>query len=338
MCREDNEGTPAQESTYTAIWSAEYPDGFITGCKYTPNDLVLDGDVVSGTFGEPEIFNCRVQDENGDAAFPLTEGTLDAGDVYNNPYFYPTDPDDWDKPWMVFWPKVFYSAETVDVEGTYIGLGIYEWNRSTGILTFLRYEEGVVFNSNTEYGANVAGNDISCIGVIWDNVGQQIRFNMHYNGAGIPLSTGRYIAQFGTLGVDITDDSPDINEREAISRGFDAVIGLNYASTAQLLRPQRGSNQGPDLAKTRRVDQVGMILHRTGPFLLGTDPTNTEFMDPKTPTEEVLATGQRPLYTGVFHDRVADKYSYDGQISWTMDRPGPGAFLAVGGFRNTQDR
>lgn len=331
----DSTGHP-NETVYSLARSLEFPNGWVTGVLYTGDDDV------SGTLGSPEIMNCRIRDKNALPVVPFEDAGknhlgdfTDDADDYMNPYFFPSDPDDPSKPWMVFWPKIYFSSETIDDTGTYITMRVFQWDPLGRVMTQMENLEGSLFDVFDETSEVNAGNEVTDIGVHWTNAEGKIYIYLRYAHGASPLAGSSIVSHFGTFTVDFSEGSTDIVTREITTRGFDAVVGLNYASQAQLLRPENGTKAGPDLAKTRRIDQVGMIMHRTGPFRLGTDFVT---MDSHTPSEELLETGQRPLFTGIFHDSVADDYGYDGQIAWKMDRPGPGSFLAVGGFRNTQDR
>jgi hypothetical protein len=325
-------------TTYIDNSNSEYPQGWVTGIEFIDDTA---GD--AGTVGDPEIMNCRVR-EDGSSAIPFADGgqnkdgdyTSDADD-YQNPFFFPIDEDNPNKPWLVFWPKIYNSVESVATTGTYLRLKIFQWDPLQRTMSLLDDREGSMFDTLDDLGVSRTGNEMQDIAIHWDKSDGMIYVASAWAG-GDPIGSRNVISTFGTIVIN-TDEvaGNDIVKQEALNRGFDATIGLNYVSRAQLLRPQRGSNGGPDLGKTRRVDQFAMITHRTGPFKIGTS-FDDGYLENVTPDETILETGQRPLYTGVIHGNLADDYGFNGQIAWEMDRPGPGSYLAVGGFRNTQDR
>ncbi len=336
-CQAELAATASPSSSYILAQTTEYPSGFMTAIHYT-----ADPSGKGGTITSPEFFNCRWRDSSSTAMIPFADAGKDKTgavddfqDDYLCPSVFPTDTTDALKPWMVFFPRQYYNRPDLEDSGTFMGVRIFQWSPVSGTATELDYKEGSLFDITTELGVSKYTNNPASIYVHWNQTTNAIQLQILYFGT-VPAADRFVITDFGSLTVDVGAGG-DARKLEALNRGFDAVIGLNYVSQGQLLRPQDGSAGGPDLAKTRRVDQIGMILHRTGPFRIGTE-FGTGNMESVTPSEVVEETGQRPLFTGVFHDTVPDDYSFDGQIAFEINRPGPGSFLAIGGFRNTQDR
>lgn len=118
------------------------------------------------------------------------------------------------------------------------------------------------------------------------------------------------------------------------------VVGLNYESEGQILRPiiqqNTGALNGPALAKTRREHQYGVLLNRTQGIEFGTDFGDLKTANLRQPDGTPYTLVE--LYSGVFHDILQDDYGYDSMLAWRITRPYPATVLAVGPFIATQDR
>lgn len=335
----DIAGTLTISTPYSLATATDHPDGYTTSVIYTPTVGGKGGSVSSA-----ELLNCRFRDTEANAILPFDDAGFNSLDVrdssaddYWNPSVYPTDPTNHLKPWLIFYPKSYYSADTIDTEGTFLDIRVFQWSPVSGTATELEHLEGVLFNINTEFAVSNVQNLMQNVLVAWDQVSGEIEVLIDYNKAANPLPTTTTISSFGTLIVDVADDSTDIRRQEALNRGFDAIVGLNYRSKFQLLRPQNGSQAGPDLGKHRQLDQFATQVHRTGPYRVGTE---FDWMDDIVAETSVEASGRRPLFSGVFRGTVSDNTEdtqYDGELAISQDRPGPGTFLAVGVFKNTQD-
>jgi hypothetical protein len=123
---------------------------------------------------------------------------------------------------------------------------------------------------------------------------------------------------------------------------FSIVVGYEYTSTGQILRPQSsrdtGAQNGPGFGKTRRIHQFAAQLHNTvaGKISFGTATAKLYPALMKSPGGTSYTPDQ--LYSGVFQTTLEDDYGYDGQIMWECANPYPASVLAVGGFIQTQDR
>lgn len=121
-------------------------------------------------------------------------------------------------------------------------------------------------------------------------------------------------------------------------------VGFTFTSQGQLLRqvaPQSsGARNGPALGKTRRTQQIGLLLQNcptNGAVTMGTDFAHLTGLFPTDATKETpLPAGQ--LFSGSLWDILEDTYSLDGMIAWQITRPYPLAICAVQGFLHTQDR
>jgi hypothetical protein len=330
--------TASPSSSYILAQAAEYPTGFMTAVHYT-----ADVSGKGGTISSPEFFNCRWRDDTANAVIPFadtgkdkTGATGDFQDDYLCPSVFPTDPDDPLKPWMVFFPRQYYNRPDLDDSGTFMGVRIFQWSPVSGTAIEVGYKEGSLFDITVELGVSKYTNNPASINVHWDRTTDAIQLQILYFGT-VPAGDRFVISDFGTLAVDVTDNSEALVQQNATTRGFDAVIGVNFRSNFQLLRPQQGSQTGPDLGKNRYLDQFATQVHRTGPYLVGTEFDTMDAILAQTATE---ASGRRPLFSGVHRDNVSDNTEnnqFDGQLALSQDRPGPGSFLAVGVFKSTQD-
>jgi hypothetical protein len=120
-----------------------------------------------------------------------------------------------------------------------------------------------------------------------------------------------------------------------------AVIGYNYTSQGQLVRPEApqdaGAQNGPALGKVRRLHKFAALF---GGAVSDTVSFGTDFSVLRPATfygRQNQDLGQQVIYTGVHRNNIDDEYSLDGQICWQVSRPYPCTLAMVGGFINTQD-
>ena len=118
------------------------------------------------------------------------------------------------------------------------------------------------------------------------------------------------------------------------------VIGFNYTTQVQLVRPQVEQDlklpTGPGLGKVRRIAQVGFLFHATGPLYYGTVLTTLHKAQFKSKGGTPYISSE--LFTGVFWDTIDDTSSFDGQICWQIARPTQATVVSVSGFLHTSER
>lgn len=112
--------------------------------------------------------------------------------------------------------------------------------------------------------------------------------------------------------------------------------GYGYNSDGQLLRLEAGSADGTALGKTRRIHEVGMLLHRTLGLKIGMDFDELDTITFR--TSATASDGPPALFSGVLVESVEADYDYDNQFCWRQDQPLPGTILAIMPKMHTQDK
>lgn len=120
---------------------------------------------------------------------------------------------------------------------------------------------------------------------------------------------------------------------EAISVTIPVVIGKQYTSDGQTLRPALGVDMGlrtHGMGKTRRSHEFAALLNYAVEISFGTTFSN---IDPITLTIDTeTAWPQDERYTGVYRGTLTDDYGYDSMICWRVNRPWPAMVCAVSAF------
>lgn len=119
------------------------------------------------------------------------------------------------------------------------------------------------------------------------------------------------------------------------------VIGFNYESQGQGLRPQTpadtGSKNGPGFGKKRRVARYAMQLVNAVSLRIGTNLNKTK----PVPLMKVESGGRKlnylEMYSGIIRDTLDNDYSYDSMLAWKITRPYPCTVTIIGGFIETVD-
>ena len=246
---------------------------------------------------------------------------------YGSASVFPSDPNDSQKPWFVFFPR-FYADGTDDIDK--LGIAAYLWdpnggNNKAGYGTFLSFAKGKLYDVTIDgLPANQSFN--RSVSIYWDRVDN----NLYVISGGVSVSNNA-VSQFGTFepttGAVTTVDEAHI----------DGVLGCNYRSRFQLLRPDvdAGAQNGPALGKTRRIDNYSLLAYRTGSFFIGADDfTKLDAVVMVKPD----TLGRRPLFTGVFYNSLSSDYNFDNMTIGEFRRPVAGAIAAISGFLSTQDR
>lgn len=120
------------------------------------------------------------------------------------------------------------------------------------------------------------------------------------------------------------------------------VIGYNYQSQGQLLRPQlpqaTGAKNGPGHGKKRRIARYAMQFVNSLGVQVGTD-FNTMY---DAPLGNVEAGGKNleylDMYSGIVAETLNCDWSFDGQIAWQTTRPYPATVTNISSFISTEDK
>lgn len=120
-------------------------------------------------------------------------------------------------------------------------------------------------------------------------------------------------------------------------------VGYSFTSQGQILRPiaqnEAGTQQGPALAKTRREQQFGLLVHRSGYWAeFGTTFDHLRPAQFSNRPDGGTPIGQSDLKSGIHWNTLDDDYNYDSMFCWSVAKPVPLTILAVGNFLAGQDR
>ena len=244
---------------------------------------------------------------------------------YCNPTVLPFDPNDESKPWLLFFPRIYRESGDRDK----LGIRIYEWNPLTEKARFLSFSNGQVYTLGTDVDADVNPNTAN---VTWDRDTGQLTALITSNSPG---EADVIVAEFGTF-------SPVLSTTTIVDeRHIDAILGCNYFSRAQTLRPDIGvgAQNGPALGKLRRVDQYGLLTFKTGETYIGTNFVTAEMFEVEWENPAGNdAFGRTPLFSAVAHGSLQGQWDFDNMMAWEVRRPFPGAYIAIEGFSNASDR
>lgn len=156
-----------------------------------------------------------------------------------------------------------------------------------------------------------------------------------YGSSTQPLFTKQHCSDVTTSGEDFGLYSMDI---DAGAFTIPCVVGFTYRTRGQLLRPataaDTGARLGPGFGKTKRTDNLSVLLQSAVKLSFGTDFGK---MRPALfRTKGQVAYTEKQLFSGVFWTTLDDDYSYDSQLCWEVTRPYPATICAIGGFITTQ--
>jgi len=254
-------------------------------------------------------------------------GTSELND-YGNPSVFPSDAADPTKPWYVFFPRRYPdSPDNTDK----IGIRAYLWEPrggtdARGYATHLSFAKGKLYDVTTD-GLPATQSLGASVSIFWDR-----RDNKLYvlSTGATSTSSDTVVSEFGTF-------VPTTGQVSSIDDGHvDGVIGLNYHSRGQILRPDlnSGAQNGPGLGKNRRTHRFNGLFYRTGQINFGTKFNDLIYLK----LGSLDSVGRRPLFSGVSDIRsLQDSYSYDSMMAWEQSRPEPGAIIALAGHIQTQD-
>jgi hypothetical protein len=127
----------------------------------------------------------------------------------------------------------------------------------------------------------------------------------------------------------------------AFAGAMPIVVGFNYESRGQILRPntqqESGARNGPAFGKKKLQNMIAIYAVNTQGVEYGTD-FGTGRMQPAYFRDKAGTTIPiNTTYTGIFWDTIGDDWSYDGMLAWRVTRPYPATIAAIGGFLKTND-
>lgn len=315
-------GTASPAAPWLSTYAPAHPGGFISSVRCR-----LDAADNLGTTSS--ISNARVSDnaQFEGVAYPFPDigenydgsaGTK-AHNFYLAPAVFPVDNSQPFGDWVVLFPRLYRKPGDTDK----FGVRVYKFSPRTQKFTHMGFTKGKLFDYVAD-GVPTSFVPEFC-SLYWDHgTGEIFVYASSENGS---PDVG-LVAKFGTF-----EPSTEALVAEACVEG---VIGLNYRSRAQLLRPDfnSGARNGPGLGKRRRTDRFNCLFYRTGQISFGTNFADTiplVLSDPDT-------YGRRPLFSGVSPIRgLQDTYTYDSMLCWEQARPDPGAIVAAVGHMSTQD-
>lgn len=128
----------------------------------------------------------------------------------------------------------------------------------------------------------------------------------------------------GAVHPDVVVTSGEITLQYEVEK---AQVGLPIIAQGQQLRLEAGSQAGTALGQIRRLNEVGMLLHRTLGLSVGMSFDKLDEITFRTSADE--SDGPPDLFSGVKIFTVDDSYSYEGQFCWEQTQPLPGTILAI---------
>lgn len=253
-------------------------------------------------------------------AFDGSAGTSPLND-YGNPSVFPSDLDDPQKPWFVFFPRRYPDGSD---NADKLGIRAYLWDPKTERGTFLSFAKGKLYDISTD-GLPVGQTLEDGVSIYWNRDTNALTV--------LSLNDTLVVSEFGTF----TPSSGQISVVDP--NHVDAAIGCNYKSRFRLLRPDvgAGAQNGPGLAKVRRIDQFGLLTYRSGGLFIGTEAFGDTSVKPVVFVNPD-SLGRRPLFSGVHWGSLTASYNFDNLTSGEYRRPVAGAITAISAFSSTQDR
>lgn len=113
-------------------------------------------------------------------------------------------------------------------------------------------------------------------------------------------------------------------------------VGYGYESDAQMLRLEAGAADGTALGKTRRINRIGLLLHRSLGLKIGMNFSALTVL-PFRSTSDLMSRAV-PLFSGILSETIDADYDFENQFCWRQDQPLPSTILAVMPQLTTQDR
>lgn len=112
--------------------------------------------------------------------------------------------------------------------------------------------------------------------------------------------------------------------------------GLGYESDGKMLRLNAGAADGTAIGKTQRTHRIGVMLHRSLGFKIGTSFDSLETLTFRTTADEL--TRAPALFTGIKSETLEADYDFENQFCFRQDQPLPCMLLAIMPQMHTQDR
>lgn len=113
-------------------------------------------------------------------------------------------------------------------------------------------------------------------------------------------------------------------------------VGLKYQSDIKLLRIEAGAADGTALGKTRRINRLGLMLHRTLGLKIGTNFDSMDAIIFRSTSDQMGAAP--PLFSGIKSEQIDADYDFENNVCLRQEQPLPFTLLAVMPQLHTQDR
>lgn len=113
-------------------------------------------------------------------------------------------------------------------------------------------------------------------------------------------------------------------------------VGFRYLSRAKLLRMEAGAADGTSIGKTRRINRISFMLHRSLGLRLGSSFDDLTTLTFRTAADAM--TRAPSLFTGIRTEFVNFDYDFDNNICFEQADPLPFVLLSVMPQLHTQDR
>lgn len=113
-------------------------------------------------------------------------------------------------------------------------------------------------------------------------------------------------------------------------------VGFSFRSRAKLLRMEAGAGDGTSMGKTRRINRIGFMLHRSLGLKVGESFNRLTTLTFRTASDSM--TRAPSLFTGIRTENVDFSYDFDNNICFEQEDPLPLTILAVMPQLHTQDR
>jgi hypothetical protein len=112
--------------------------------------------------------------------------------------------------------------------------------------------------------------------------------------------------------------------------------GLKYITDVETLRIEGGSAHGTAIGKTRRINRVMMMVHRTIGIKIGTKFTQLDDVYFRNANNQMNLPP--PLFTGLLTEEIDADYDLDGFIIIRQEKPLPMTLLSLSQILTEYDR
>jgi hypothetical protein len=114
--------------------------------------------------------------------------------------------------------------------------------------------------------------------------------------------------------------------------------GFGYVSDLKMLRIEAGAADGTALGKTRRINRLGILFHRSLGLQIGARGFDGKMFDIVFRTGSDSLSRAVPLFSGIKSETLAADYDFENQVCLRQSQPLPTTILAIMPQMNTQDR